>query len=54
MESDRYKEYQYNYSSDGSTSDTYNKIPILECQMKIGDKYLVENTYNLNGGKPTY
>lgn len=54
IEADEYKKYQYNYSSDGSTSDTYNKIPILECQLKVGDKYLVENTYNLNGGKPTY
>lgn len=54
IEADEYKCYQYNYSSDGSTQDTYNKLPILECQMKVGDKYLVENTYNLNGGKPTY
>lgn len=51
---DGYRQYQYNYSSDGSTEDTYDKIPILECELKIGDKYLVESTYNLNGGKPTY
>lgn len=49
-----YYKFQYNYSSDGSTSDTYDKIPVLECQMKIGDKYLVEYSYNLNGGKPRY
>lgn len=51
---DNLRQYEYNYSSDGgSTVDTYDKIPILECEMKIGDKYLVENTYNING-KPTY
>lgn len=47
-------QYQYNYSSEGSQEDKYDKLPILECQMKIGDKYLVEDTYDLRGKKPTY
>ena len=46
--------YQYNYSSEGSVEDKYDKLPVLECQMKIGDKYLVEDTYDLRGEKPTY
>lgn len=55
---DANKQYQYNYCEDGngggSTIDTYDKLPILECQFKVGDKYLVEITDNRNGEKPLY
>lgn len=37
-------EFVFRYSSVGSSSDTYSKLPVLECEMKIGDKYCVETT----------
>jgi hypothetical protein len=46
--------YEYYYTSNGSTADIYDKIPILECELKIGDKYLVENTWGLNSGHTSY
>lgn len=58
IEIDENRKYQYNYCEDGngggSTIDTYDKLPILECQFKVGDKYLVEITDNRNGQKPLY
>lgn len=51
---DKLKKYEYRYSSDGDTNDIYDKFPVLECELKIGDKYLVENTYGLNSGHTRY
>lgn len=46
--------YEYHYTSNGSTNDIYDKFPILECELKIGDKYLVENTWGLHSGHTEY
>lgn len=48
------QQYEYYYTSNGSTSDIYDKMPILECELKIGDKYLVENTWGLQSGHTSY
>lgn len=48
------QQYEYHYTSNGSTSDIYDKMPILECELKIGDKYLVEDTWGLHSGHTTY
>jgi len=32
----------YNYSSYGNSSDAISKLPILACQLKVGDKWCVE------------
>jgi len=34
--------WKYAYNSDGSVSDNIGKIGILQCQLKVGDKYCVE------------
>lgn len=34
--------YKYNYSAEGDGSDRYSKLPILECELIIGDKRLIE------------
>lgn len=47
-------QYNYDYTSDGNTQDEYKKFPVLECELKIGDKYCVENTYGLQKENPTY
>lgn len=39
---EKQKKFQYNYSAEGDSADRFNKIDILECRLKIGDKYLVE------------
>lgn len=49
-----YQQYPYSYSREGKLTSMYDKVPILECEMKIGDKYLVENTYDRNNKKPLY
>ena len=44
----------YNYSDKGDKTDKFDKIPVLECEMKIGDKYLVETYEGGNKQKPRY
>ena len=34
--------YKYNYTSSGDRTDKYMKLPILECEMTVGDKRLIE------------
>jgi hypothetical protein len=48
------EELPYNYSSDGSEEDKYWKLPILQCTLKIGDKYCVEVTGDDPTAFPTY
>lgn len=36
------EEFEYNYSSNGDKTDRINKVPVIECELKIGDKYCVE------------
>lgn len=44
------KKLEYNYSSSGDSSDKINKLPVLECELMIGDKYCVEElVQNANG-----
>lgn len=42
------KKLEYNYSASGDSNDKIKKLPVLECELMIGDKYcveeLVENT----------
>lgn len=47
------KTMEYNYSDYGDTTDKVDKIAIFECELKIGDKYLVEIDAG-NMKKPTY
>lgn len=46
-------QYNYNhggdYNSDGITGDHITKIPILDCILKIGDKYCVETKMDQEG-----
>lgn len=41
--------YMFNYSAAGDGSDQIKKLPILECQLIIGDKYLVETNLDSQG-----
>lgn len=34
--------YQYNYTEDWDGSDRYSKVPVLECELIIGNKRLIE------------
>lgn len=36
------KEFYFEYSEAGDDRDLISKVPILECELKIGDKYCVE------------
>lgn len=42
LENDKSQQLKYEYSSSNNSNDTISKLPILECQLKIGDKYCVE------------
>lgn len=44
----------YNYSGHWDQTDRYNKLSVLECELKIGDKYLVETYENGDAQKPLY
>lgn len=37
------KKLEYNYSSSGDSNDKIKKLPVLECELMIGDKYCVED-----------
>lgn len=41
--------YEYNYSASGDGSDRYNKLPVLECELIIGDKRLIETDIDMYG-----
>lgn len=44
------KKLEYNYSASGDSTDKLKKLPVLECELKIGDKYCVEDfVLNENG-----
>ena len=45
--------YKYNYTSSGDRSDKYMKLPILECEMTVGDKRLIETNID-QYGKSTF
>ena len=49
-----YHAYDYNYTADWNDQDQYKKFPVLECQLKIGDKYCVEITEGLLKENPKY
>ena len=34
--------YEYNYSATGNSNDLYSKVPVLECELIIGNKRLIE------------
>lgn len=42
IEIQRNEDLAYNYSSTGDSTDKISKLPVLECELKIGDKYCVE------------
>lgn len=41
--------YEYNYSASGDGSDRYSKLPVLECELIIGDKRLIETDIDMYG-----
>ena len=45
--------YKYNYTSTGDRSDKYMKLPILECEMTVGNKRLIETNID-QYGKSTF
>jgi hypothetical protein len=51
---DNYHAYNYDYTADWDDNDVYKKFPVLECQLKIGDKYCVEITEGLQKENPKY
>lgn len=51
---DNYHAYNYDYTADWDDNDVYKKFPVLECQLKIGDKYCVEITEGLQKENPRY
>lgn len=44
----------YNYSAHWDDTDRIDKLPVLECELKIGDKYLVETYLDEDKQKPLY
>ena len=40
---------KFEYSSVGDSTDKFSKLPILECELKIGDKYCVETVLDMYG-----
>ena len=43
------KGYEYKYTAEGDTGDLYAKLPILECELIIGNKRLVEENIDEYG-----
>jgi len=41
--------YEYNYSAVGTSEDRFKKLPILECELIIGNKRLVETNIDEEG-----
>ena len=44
------KKLEYNYSSSGDSNDKIKKLPVLECELMIGDKYCVEEFIENDNG----
>ena len=44
----------YDYSAHWDDTDKIDKLPVLECELKIGDKYLVETYSENDKQKPIY
>lgn len=42
-------ELQYNYTANGDSTDMFKKLPILECELIIGNKRLVETNIDTYG-----
>lgn len=42
-------ELQYNYTSKGDSSDKFSKLPVLECELIIGNKRLIETNIDIYG-----
>lgn len=40
---------KFEYSSVGDSTDKYSKLPILECELRIGSKYCVETVLDVYG-----
>nr|DAM93120.1 MAG TPA: hypothetical protein [Caudoviricetes sp.] len=40
---------KFEYSSVGDSTDRFSKLPILECELKIGSKYCVETVLDMYG-----
>ena len=45
---------EYNYSGHADDNDKFDKFAVIECELKIGDKYLVETYTNGDKQKPMY
>ena len=41
--------YEFQYSGIGDKSDKISKLPILECELQVGDKYCVETRVGTDG-----
>lgn len=41
--------YEYNYSANGNGNDLFSKLPILECELTIGNKRLIEKNIDEYG-----
>lgn len=41
--------YKYNYSANGDSTDKYTKLPVLECELIIGNKRLIETNIDEYG-----
>lgn len=42
-------ELQYNYTSKGDSTDKFSKLPVLECELIIGNKRLIETNIDIYG-----
>lgn len=42
-------ELKYNYTSKGDSTDKFSKLPVLECELIIGNKRLIETNIDLYG-----
>lgn len=42
-------ELQYNYTSNGDSTDKFSKLPVLECELIIGNKRLIETNIDIYG-----
>lgn len=40
---------QYNYTSNGDSTDKFSKLPVLECELIIGNKRLIETDIDIYG-----
>lgn len=46
-------EYEYNFSREGNNNDLYYKLPLLECELIIGNKRLIEYNWGRKDGEPS-